>query len=119
MIFIIDRWNSKVAKKSKQDERSLFVGNNNAEVIFQIRLPVDRRMAVDRRLFLRHEFLDHTPERRVKIINRRMFGERREFLPDIRGTFREEDLLFLNDTYLITYNEYCSTSSINHTLYSV
>jgi hypothetical protein len=40
-------------------------------------------------LFLRHEFLDHTPERRVKIINRRMFGDRREFLPEIMNTFRE------------------------------
>ena len=63
------------------------MGNNKAEVIFQIRLPVDRRMAVDRRLFLRHEFLCHKPERRVKIINRRMHGNRREFLPEIMNTF--------------------------------
>ena len=61
--------------------------SKNADEIFKIRLPVDRRMAVDRRLFLRHEFLDNKPERRVKIINRRMHGNRREFLPEIMNTF--------------------------------
>ena len=65
------------------------MGNNKAEVIFQIRLPVDRRMAVNRRLFFRHEFLDHSPERRVNIITRRMHGDRREFFPEIMNTFRE------------------------------
>jgi hypothetical protein len=68
------------------------MGNNNAEVIFQTRLPVDRRMAVDRRLFLRHGLLDHTPERRVKIINRRMHGDRRKVLPEIMNTFWKEAL---------------------------
>ena len=63
--------------------------NKNTDVIFQIRLPVDRRMAVNRRLFLRHEFLDHNPERRVNIITRRMHGDRREFFPEIMNTFRE------------------------------
>ena len=62
------------------------MGNNKAEVIFQIRLPVDRRMAVNRRLSLKQEYLDHKPERRVKIINRRMHGDRREFLPEIMNT---------------------------------
>jgi hypothetical protein len=65
------------------------MGNNNAEGIFQVRLPVDRRMAVDRRLFLRHKFLDYNPERRVNIITRRMHGDRREFFPEIVNTFRE------------------------------
>ena len=65
------------------------MGNNNAEGILQIRLPVDRRMAVNRRLSLKQEYLDRKPERRVKIINRRMHGDRREFLPEIMNTFRE------------------------------
>ena len=68
------------------------MANNKAEVIFQIRLPVDRRMAVDRRLFLRHKFLDYNPERRVNIINRRMHGDRRRFLPEIMNTFWKETL---------------------------
>jgi hypothetical protein len=68
------------------------MGNNNAEVIFQTRLPVDRRIAVDRRLFFRHEFLDCNPERRVDIINRRMHGNRRELLPEITNTFWEKAL---------------------------
>ena len=64
------------------------MGNNSAEVLFQTRLPVDRRMAVDRRLFLRHKFLDYNPERRVNIINRRMHGNRRELFPIIaKNTF--------------------------------
>ena len=63
------------------------MGNNNAKVIFQTRLPVDRRIAVDRRLFLRHEFHDHNLERRVNIINRRMLGDRRELLPMSMNTF--------------------------------
>ena len=66
--------------------------NNNDKVIFKTRLPVDRRIAVDRRLFLRHEFHDHNLERRVKIINRRMLWDRRELLPEIMNTFWKEAL---------------------------
>ena len=64
-------------------ERGLFMGNNNAEVIFQIRLPVDRRRGEDRRSFLKQKYLDHNPERRNIMIRRRMFGDRRELLPII------------------------------------
>ena len=66
--------------------------NKNADVIFQIRLPVDRRMAVNRRFFLRHEFLEHNPERRVNIITRRMHGDRRGVVSDILNTFWKEAL---------------------------
>ena len=66
--------------------------NKNAGGILQTRLPVDRRMAVDRRLYLRHQFLDHNPERRVKSITRRMHGDRRGFLPEIMNTFCEKAL---------------------------
>ena len=48
------------------------MGNNNVEVIFQTRSPVDRRRVEDRRLFLKYEYLDHNPERRVNMIKRRM-----------------------------------------------
>ena len=68
------------------------MGNINAEGIFQIRLPVDRRIAVDRRLFYKHEFLDNNTERRVNIIDRRMHGDRREFLPSIINTLCEREL---------------------------
>jgi hypothetical protein len=68
------------------------MGNNNAEVLFHIRLPVDRRMAVNRRLFFKQEYHDHNLERRVNIINRRMLGDRRELLPEIMNTFWKEVL---------------------------
>ena len=68
------------------------MGNNCVEVIIKTRLPVDRRIAVDRRLFLRYKFLDYNPERRVHIINRRMHGDRRELLPEIMNTFWKEAL---------------------------
>ena len=59
---------------------------NNAEVIFQTRLPVDRRRLEDRRLSLKQEYLDN-PERRVNMIKRRMLGDRRKLLPEIMNTF--------------------------------
>ena len=59
------------------------MGNNNAEVIIKTRRHVDRRRVEDRRLFLKQEYLDHKPERRVKMIDRRMLGDRRELLPII------------------------------------
>ena len=76
------------------------MGNNKAEVIFQIRLPVDRRMAVNRRLFLRHEFLDHNPERRLNIITRRMHGDRRCVVSEILHTFGKQ----LNKLMVIGYS---------------
>ncbi len=77
------------------------MGKNNAKVIFQTRSPVDRRRVKDRRLFLKQEYLDHNPERRVNMTVHRMPGDRRELLPDIRDTFREEDLLFSHENILL------------------
>jgi hypothetical protein len=63
------------------------MGNNNTEVIIKTRSLVDRRRVEDRRLFLKHEYLDHNPERRVNMIKRRMLGDRRELLTEIMNTF--------------------------------
>jgi hypothetical protein len=68
------------------------MGNNNAEEIFQTRSPIDRRRIEDRRLSLKHEYLDHNPERRVNMIKRRMLGNRRELLSEIMNTFWEKAL---------------------------
>jgi hypothetical protein len=68
------------------------MGDNNVEVIFQTRLPVDRRKVEDRRLFLNQEYLDHSPERRVNMIKRRMLGNRRKLLSEIMNTFWEKAL---------------------------
>ena len=61
--------------------------NNNNKVIFQIRSTIDRRSVKDRRLFLKQEYLDHNPERRVNKIERRSLKDRREWLPDTRDAF--------------------------------
>jgi hypothetical protein len=66
------------------------MGNNNAEVIFQIRSSVDRRRAEDRRFFLRHEDLDHDSGIRENMIKRRMLGDRRRLFPEIMNTFWKE-----------------------------
>ena len=68
--------------------------DNYAEVIFQTctRSSVDRRKVKDRRLFLKQEYLDHIPERRVNMINRRMLSDRRGLFSEIMDTFWEEDL---------------------------
>ena len=66
------------------------MSNNNAEVIFRTCSSVDRRKVEDRRLFLKHEYLDHNPERRVNMIDRRIFGDRKELLPEIMNTFLEK-----------------------------
>jgi len=68
------------------------MGKNNAEVIFQTRSLIDRRRVEDRRLFLKHEYLDHNPERRVNMIKRRMLGDRRELLSEIMNSFWEKAL---------------------------
>ncbi len=57
------------------------------EIVFYIRRPVDRRKFKDRRSFLKQEYLDHKPERRVNMIDRRILGDRREVLPEIMNTF--------------------------------
>jgi hypothetical protein len=44
---------------------------------FCSRRHVDRRRVKDKRLSLKQEYLDHKPERRVKMIDRRMNGDRR------------------------------------------
>ena len=67
------------------------MGNNRAEVI-QTRSSFDRRRVEDRRLFLKQECLDQNPERRVNMIKRRMFGDRRRLLPEIMNTFWKEPL---------------------------
>ena len=64
-------------------ERGLFMGKNNAKVIFQTRSPIDRRRVKHRRLFLKQDYLYHNPERRNIMISRRMLGDRRELLPII------------------------------------
>ena len=66
--------------------------NDNTEVIFQTRSPVDRRRVKDRRSSLKKEGLDHYPERRVNMIKRRMLRDRRELLPEIMNTFWEKAL---------------------------
>jgi hypothetical protein len=66
--------------------------NNNVEVIFQTRSHVDRRKVEDRRLSLKQEYLDHNPERRVNMIDRRMLGNRRGMVSDIINNFWKEAL---------------------------
>ena len=63
--------------------RSLSMGNNDTEVIFQTRSPVDRRVIVDRRSFHKQGYLKHNPERRINIYNRRRLRDRRELSPII------------------------------------
>ena len=58
------------------------MGNNNAEVIIKTRRHVDRRRVEERRLSLKQEYLDHKPERRVNMINRRIHGDRRRVVSD-------------------------------------
>ena len=65
---------------------------NNAEVIFQTRSPFDRRRVADKRLSLKQEYLDHSPERRVNKIKRRMTGDRRRMLAEVIYSFWKEDL---------------------------
>ena len=62
------------------------------EIVFYIRRPVDRRQFKDRRFFPRHEDLDHKPERRVNMIDRRMLGDRRKLIPEVKNTFWKKAL---------------------------
>ena len=59
-------------------------------ISFCSRRHVDRRRVEDRRLFLKQEYLDHKPERRVSMTDRRMHGDRRRLFPDIRSSFQEK-----------------------------
>ena len=64
--------------------------NNNVEVIFQTRSPVDRRRVEDKRLSLKQEYLVNSPERRVNKIKRRMTGDRRRMLAEVIYNFWKE-----------------------------
>ena len=59
---------------------------------FCSRRHVDRRRVEDRRLFLKQEYLDHKPERRINMIARRLFGDRRRIITDALNTFWKEAL---------------------------
>ena len=61
------------------------MGKKFKKIVSYIRRPVDRRQFKDRRFFPRHEDLDHAPERRVNMTDRRMLGNRRLF-SDIENT---------------------------------
>ena len=58
--------------------------------VFCSRRHVDRRRVEDRRSFLKQEALGHNPERRVNMIGRRLFGDRRRMIPDMLETFWKE-----------------------------
>jgi hypothetical protein len=60
--------------------------------VFYIRRPIDRREIKERRLFLKQGYLDHNPERRVNMINRRRVGVRRGLPSDIKNTLLKEAL---------------------------
>jgi len=68
------------------------MGDNNAEVIFQTRSPIDRRRVEERRLFLSQEYLDHNPERRVNMTKRRIRRDRRGLLTRFMNIFWKESL---------------------------
>ena len=55
--------------------------------VFCSRRHVDRRRVKNRRLFFKQEYLDHKPERRINMIVRRLFGDRRRMIPDVLKTF--------------------------------
>jgi hypothetical protein len=61
--------------------------NNNAEVIFKTRSPFDRRMYSEDRRFFLNQNLDHIPERRVNMINRRTHRDRRSWRSKIINAF--------------------------------
>jgi hypothetical protein len=60
--------------------------------VFYIRRPIDRREIKERRLFLKQGYLDHNPERRVNMINRRRVGVRRGLPSDIKNTLLKQAL---------------------------
>ena len=66
--------------------------NKNADVIFQTRSSDDRRRVGGRRLFREQEYLDHNPERRINLFERRMIEDRRGLLSDALNTFWKKAL---------------------------
>ena len=66
------------------------MGKKFDSISFCSRRHVDRRRVEDRRLFLKQEYLDHKPERRVSMTDRRIHGDRRKVLPEIMKTFWKE-----------------------------
>jgi len=67
------------------------MGKNNVKVIIQTRSSFNRRRVKNRRSFFKQKYLDHNPERRNKMIRRRINGDRRRVFPEIINTFWEED----------------------------
>ena len=61
-------------------------------IVYYTRRPVDRRRVKDRRLFLKQEYLDLKPERRVSMNDRRMHGDRRRMVYEILNSFGEDVL---------------------------
>jgi hypothetical protein len=57
---------------------------------FYTRRPVDRRRVKNKRFFPKQENLDHNPGRKINMIERRMFGDRRGLFPEIMDTFWKE-----------------------------
>ena len=68
----------------------MVMGKKNSKVNIQARSAVNRRRVKDRRSFFKKEYLDHNPERRKKMIRRRMLGDRRRVLSEIMNTFWNE-----------------------------
>jgi hypothetical protein len=60
---------------------------NFGTIAFYTRRLVYRRRVEDRRLFLKQEYPDHKPERRVNMIDHRIRGGKRRLLPEIKYTF--------------------------------
>ena len=70
----------------------MYVMDKIDSIYFCTRRHVDRRRVGGRRLFREQEYLDHKPERRVSMIDRRMNGGRRGVATDILNTFWKEAL---------------------------
>jgi len=63
---------------------------NKKATVIKTRSSFSRRKFMGRRSVLKHDCLCHNPERRVNMIKRRMFGDRREVLSEIMNTFWTE-----------------------------
>ena len=68
------------------------MGKKFESKVFCSRRHVDRRRVEDRRLFLKQEYLDLKPERRVSMNDRRMHGDRRRMVYEILNSFGEDVL---------------------------
>ena len=65
---------------------------NFGNIAFYIRRPDERRKMKDRRLFLKQEFLDHNSERRINMVDRRIFKDRRKQLSETNNNFWKKAL---------------------------